>query len=434
MEEENVIKKAQGNYVTGVIGAIIGGLIATIPWVLAYVYGGMMLSILATLIAAGEFYGYKILKGKISKGLPAILMVLALVIVTIATLIIIPGLLIQKEGINVSITNIQRLYSNEEFATAIMKDFVISLVFTVLGASIITSNIKKQLANAEEGKEIKLDLNNTEETLKIKKEAIELLKPIFIKYEATTKEKAMMKEEVLAEIESQNSKQVFDYLKQSAIIKKYKGKYYYSEENENKQTNPKKFPTWKKVFVIVIVLLFVIAMVAAILDDSKISNNTYEYGNISFEVKDDWTSAGSEYENEWNFYKYINTFPVADSKDNSTVEDYSSYPAGINIYYDSVDTENIQNIEDIKANIQSSIQSAQDVASTLNMDILKTEKNYDLLKVKIIYNSSPEEVLYYYYILNGEELVCITAYSFNLEDDKTIEKDADKLANSFKWL
>ena len=51
---ENETKK-QGNYLTGIIGATIGGFIATIPWVLAYVYGNMMLSLLAVLIAAGEF-------------------------------------------------------------------------------------------------------------------------------------------------------------------------------------------------------------------------------------------------------------------------------------------------------------------------------------------------------------------------------------------
>ena len=98
MEEENAIKMKQGSYVSGIIGAIIGGLIATIPWILAYVYGGMMLSILATLIAAGEFYGYKLLKGRVNKVLPVILMILALVIVTVATLIIIPAALINKEG------------------------------------------------------------------------------------------------------------------------------------------------------------------------------------------------------------------------------------------------------------------------------------------------------------------------------------------------
>ena len=45
--------KKQGSYVTGIIGAILGGTIATIPWVLAYVYGNVMLSLLAVIIAAG---------------------------------------------------------------------------------------------------------------------------------------------------------------------------------------------------------------------------------------------------------------------------------------------------------------------------------------------------------------------------------------------
>ena len=57
MENEVVAKKT--SYFTGIIGALIGGIIASIPWVLVYVYGNMMLSLLAVLIAAGEFYGYK---------------------------------------------------------------------------------------------------------------------------------------------------------------------------------------------------------------------------------------------------------------------------------------------------------------------------------------------------------------------------------------
>lgn len=434
MEEENVIKTKQGSYITGIIGAIIGGLIATIPWILAYVYGGMMLSILATLIAAGEFYGYKLLKGRINKFLPIILMVLALIIVTISTLVIIPGLLIQKEGINVSVANVQRLYSNTEFSTAIMKDFVISVIFTILGASIVTRNIKKQLENNDDNeKDIKLDLNNTEETIKIKKQAIELVKPIFIKYEAINKEKAMIKEEVLAEIESENAKSSFNYLKQIGIIKKYKGKYYYLEDNENKQIEIKKFSTGKKVFIIIVILLFIIAMVAAILDNTKLNNNTYQDGNISFEVGEDWSSAEAEYNNEWNFYKYINTVPVLNSENTLDENDYSSYPAGINVYYDKADTEVVKNIEDIKNSVQTNIEQ-EDKAEIQKMDISKTTENYDLLKVKIVYNNYPEEILYYYYILNEDELTCVTAYSFNLDDDEAIEKESDKLVNSFKWL
>lgn len=433
MEDENVIKTNQGSYLTGIIGAIIGGLIATIPWIIAYVYGGMMLSILAALIAAGEFYGYKICKGKVNKSLPAIIMILAIIIVTIATLVIIPGLLIQKEGINISITNIQRLYQNEEFATAIMKDFVISIIFTILGASIITANIKKQLENSD-GKDIKLDLNNTEEVMKVKKEAIELIKPIFTKYDATNQEKAMMKEEVLAEVEDTKANQIFNYLKQLGIIKKYKGKYYYSESNEDKQTKPKKLSTIGKVFIIIAILLIVLGVIISILDNSSSSNTTYQDTNVSFEIGKDWKNAEADYDTAWNFYKYINTVPVLNSENSVTEEDYSSYPAGINVYYNAVDTENVKSIEEIKTTVQSSIEKTEEQPDTFNMDISKTSKDYDLLKVKIVYNNYPEEVLYYYYILNEDQLSCITVYSFNLDDDKTIEKEADKLANSFNWI
>lgn len=433
MEDENVIKTNQRSYITGIIGAIIGGLVAAIPWILAYVYGGMMLSILAALIAAGEFYGYKILKGKINKHLPKIIMILAIIIVTIATLVIIPGLLIQKEGINVSLANIQRLYQNEEFATAIMKDFVISIIFTILGASIITANIKKQLDN-NDGKDIKLNLNNTEEVMKIKKESIELIKPIFAKYNATSQEKAMMKEEVLAEIEDTKANQTFNYLKQLGIIKKYKGKYYYSEENENKQTSTKKMSTLQKVFLILIIILFILIIIAATLDDSSTLNTTYQDTNVSFEVGKDWKTADSDYDTEWNFYRYINTVPVLNSENTLAEDDYSSYPAGINVYYNTADTENIKTIEDIKTSVQTSIEKTEEKADVFNTDISKTSQNYDLLKVKIVYNNHPEEVLYYYYILNEDQLSCITAYSFNLEDDETIQKEADKIVDSFKWI
>lgn len=428
MEEENVIKTKQGSYVTGIIGAVIGGLIATIPWILAYVYGGMMLSILATLIAAGEFYGYKICKGRVSKALPIILMVLAIIIVSVATLVIIPGALIQKEGINVSVQNIQRLYENKEFSAALMKDFAISVIFTILGASIITANIKKQIQNSD-GEDIKLDLNNSKEVMEMKKANIELLKPIFTKYEATNKEKAMLKEEVLAETENPGAKQSFNYLKNLGIIKKYKGKYYYSEENESKQTQPKKMSTWQKAFLVIIIVLCVIAFGAAILDNTVISDKTYEDGKVSFVIGEDWNSGEAE-QNEWDFYKYINTVPVLNSNNTISADDYESFPAGINVYYNAM---GLESIEEIKQNVQESFDQAEGTVEVLSMDTSKTEQNYDLLKVKLISNAYSEQLLYYYYILNEDELSCITAYSFNLDDDEAIEKEADKLANSFKW-
>ena len=435
MEQEPIKKEtsSKGSYLTGILGAIVGGAIATIPWVLVYIYGGMMFSILAALIAAGELYGYKIAKGKITKKLPIILMVIALIIVTVTTLVIIPTLLIAKEGIAVNLTNISRLYENGEFATAMMKDFIISVIFTILGASIVTANIKKQLEN-NEGQDVKLNLNNKEEKNEIKKATIELMKPIFTKYEATAPEKAMLKDEVIAEIDDKRkTKYSFNYLKQLGIIKKYKGKYYYSEDDENSTNNYKKMSKLQKISLIVLIVLIVLVMIVTIIEKSD-TTVTYQDSNINFEIQKNWSKGQSQYQNEWNFYKYINNMPVLDSNNEIAEDDYSSYPAGINVYYDKLDTTSVNNIEDIKTTVQENLENADDKPDLINMEILKTSKNYDLLKIRIEYNQSPSEILYYYYILNGDNLACITAYSFNLDDETAIEKEANNLSNSFEWV
>ena len=435
MEQEQIKqeKSVKGSYLTGILGAIVGGVIATIPWILVYVYGEMMFSILAALIAAGELYGYKIAKGKINKKLPVILMVIALVIVTVTTLVIIPTLLIANEGISVNLTNISRLYENGEFATAMMKDFIISVIFTILGASIVTANIKKQLEN-NEGQDVKLNLNNKEEKNEIKKATIELMKPIFTKYEATAPEKAMLKDEVIAEIDDKRkAKYSFNYLKQLGIIKKYKGKYYYSEDDENSTNNYKKMSKLQKISLIVLIVLIVLVMIVTIIEKSD-TTVTYQDSNINFEIQKNWSKGQSQYQNEWNFYKYINNMPVLDSNNEIAEDDYSSYPAGINVYYDKLDTTSVNNIEDIKTTVQENLENADDKPDLINMEILKTSKNYDLLKIRIEYNQSPSEILYYYYILNGDNLACITAYSFNLDDETAIEKEANNLSNSFEWV
>ncbi len=435
MEQEPIKKEtsSKGSYLTGILGAIVGGAIATIPWILVYVYGEMMFSILAALIAAGELYGYKIAKGKITKKLPIILMVIALIIVTVTTLVIIPTLLIAKEGIAVNLTNISRLYENGEFATAMMKDFIISVIFTILGASIVTANIKKQLEN-NEGQDVKLNLNNKEEKNEIKKATIELMKPIFTKYEATAPEKAMLKDEVIAEIDDKRkAKYSFNYLKQLGIIKKYKGKYYYSEDDENSTSNYKKMSKLQKISLIVLIVLIVLVMIVTIIEKSD-TTVTYQDSNINFEIQKNWSKGQSQYQNEWNFYKYINNMPVLDSNNEIEEDDYSSYPAGINVYYDKLDTTSVKNIEDIKTTVQENLENADDKPDLINMEILKTSKNYDLLKIRIEYNQSPSEILYYYYILNGDNLACITAYSFNLDDETAIEKEANNLSNSFEWV
>jgi len=139
MEEKNK------SYLLGIIGGLIGGFIATIPWIMMYVYGEMILSLLAIIIALGVLKGYQLFKGKVDKKLPIIIVVISVISVTVATLLIIPCLLLIKDGEAASIENLKILYEYDEFVGAIIKDYAISVVFTFLGISGVVANVKKQI-------------------------------------------------------------------------------------------------------------------------------------------------------------------------------------------------------------------------------------------------------------------------------------------------
>ena len=59
--------KMEKSYFMGIIGALLGAFVATIPWILLYIYGNMMLSILAFVIGYGALYGYKLFHGVVDK-------------------------------------------------------------------------------------------------------------------------------------------------------------------------------------------------------------------------------------------------------------------------------------------------------------------------------------------------------------------------------
>lgn len=134
------------DYIKGIIGGIIGGIVAAIPWILMYIYGNMLVSILAAIIAFGVNYGYRLLKGKVDTKLPLIITIISLVIVIVVTTVIVPLLLLGKEGYNASIANLQILYQNSEYVSAVARDLVISIVFTILGISGIVRKIKAEVA------------------------------------------------------------------------------------------------------------------------------------------------------------------------------------------------------------------------------------------------------------------------------------------------
>ncbi len=71
-EVQAVSLKAQknqrsGNYIIGALGALLGGLVGTIPNVIAAVWLERIVAILYALIPLGAYYGYKLFKGRMNK-------------------------------------------------------------------------------------------------------------------------------------------------------------------------------------------------------------------------------------------------------------------------------------------------------------------------------------------------------------------------------
>lgn len=133
------------SYTSGIIGAIIGGLVGCIPWIIAYVYFNFIIAILAMIVAYGALYGYRLFKGKEDKKLPIIIAVISVVCVSFCALVLIPLLCIAKEGAGFSFEYLPIIYSDGEILGAIIKDFIISFIFTFLGIGSTIAAIKKQV-------------------------------------------------------------------------------------------------------------------------------------------------------------------------------------------------------------------------------------------------------------------------------------------------
>ena len=138
--------KMEKSYFMGIIGALLGAFVATIPWILLYIYGNMMLSILAFVIGYGALYGYKLFHGIVDKNTSWIITMVSLISVTIATLVVIPLWILHNNGYVISFENLSNLYTMSAFKSAILRDFVISIVFTLLGISGVISKIKQEVS------------------------------------------------------------------------------------------------------------------------------------------------------------------------------------------------------------------------------------------------------------------------------------------------
>lgn len=273
--QEPIKKEKKGSYITGTIGAILGGVIASVPWILVYTLGNMIIAALAVLIAGGAFLGYKLFRGRIGKCLPVIIAVLSLLIVTITTLVVCPIILIAKEGLEVTIFNFKMIYSASEMKVAIIQDLAMSLLFTVIGIVTVIRSISIQIKKGATAEQLKFNNNAViEEQRKEVKEKYEIIKAACTVLNCLDKEKAATKQEIFNElemthkIERKKAKKYFAIAKKVKVLIKYKGKFYYDETDEQikieKACNFVNEKGKSKTFLWILIIAVIIGIVAPI--------------------------------------------------------------------------------------------------------------------------------------------------------------------------
>ena len=275
-------KPRKGSYILGTIGAVLGGLVATLPWILTYIFAqNLVIPVLATLIPVGAFLGYKIFGGKVKKGFGPIVSIISILIIVLITTMLCPTILMIQAEYEPTWENLKGLYSEtrEEIRQMIIEDLAIGLLFTIVGIVIVLKFIRKQVRNALGEEILKAEHQAKKEILKEQTQAI---KNAFLNFNSTNQENAIKKKVIIKELREifglkrKKAKLYFKNTKINGILKKYKGKYYYDQENEEeklenfKKIKKRLFP-WVK-FIITILLLAILSVVGI-----------YIYSNMSRE-------------------------------------------------------------------------------------------------------------------------------------------------------
>lgn len=212
-------------YLRGIIGGLIFGFFASIPWILLYVYGNFMIAYLAMPIAFGVEFGYKKFGGTVDKKLPVFITVFSLLIMILVNLLVIPIFLLYKEGYPANHHYLVLLYENGYLGN-ITLDLIISVIFTFIGISTVVNKAKDEVGVARRTTTI----NDFQKVMKENQKTIKLIfenKQAFDKYHTITKEDL---EEVFNDLQLKRS---FRNLRMQTIIKKKGNGYYYSLKAES---------------------------------------------------------------------------------------------------------------------------------------------------------------------------------------------------------
>lgn len=394
----------------GIVGSILGAIIFSIPWILIYVYANYILSILAAIIAYGSLLFYKKFGGEITKKTSVVITISSLLAITIATFIIIPLCLIAKEGYGLSFENYQILFASGEFVSAIMYDYIISVVFTFLGISGVIAGINKEAYHIN--KEYQDDNENI--AYAPFEEQVKYLETIYTKYDAFSKEKAIPSSILLGELNVKNKLKIIKNMEFNGIIvssfnKSYFDKSAFEDKNIAKMNRRKNIllPTFTGIIIGIIALLIIFIAIGST-EEEPIANNNNQKEVINTQ--------------EFTYQNITITLPNTFKKDEET-DDYISY---LNYSYDDpvyqimlqqYDFKNtgIQTSEEYKSSYLTYLKKSFNIKSTEDT-IIDSKKGFEIKMFSLEYL---EEYYISYAVLDDDYVYIImyfTAFDENVKD------------------
>lgn len=393
-----------GGYLLGILGGFVAGMVATIPWVLVYVYLNYILSLLAILVAVAVLKGYQFMKGKVDKKLPIIISVISVACISIATLYLIPKFLIIKEGYHMSVS---LLYNNSDFSSAIIKDYITSLLFTFLGISGVVTSVKRQVKSGKTQIDLKAD---NLEYLNQQKEYKEKIINVFKKYKATNKDTSVTKDQIFNELDFDDKQGVFNLMIRENTIVKKKSLYYYNENN-TKNSN-------SKVAIIVSIIISISVLVGIIIGtfESNSTDNFIDYNTSYYSMSINNNYIEKFYDDKPNMAFYL---PKKDTTWQSGVISISLYDTDDNDYLS------------FKDSISSYI-SEQLKEYSYKIEDYTTKNGYKSVLVTVDYKDGCIEKMYY---IMGDKIyafVYSTQYPKN-KKVKNVDKTTNQILDSFKW-
>lgn len=141
--------EADGNYITGVIGAILGAFVGVIPSLITSLFMERIYSLLFALIPLCIYGGYKLFKGKMNKFVIVLSVVLSVLSVFLLEMEVIVFGIMNEYGVTFSESCAVLAIACKEpdFWGAVLTDCIVPFIFVALGIFIAWGQIRKTNVN-----------------------------------------------------------------------------------------------------------------------------------------------------------------------------------------------------------------------------------------------------------------------------------------------